>query len=117
MTEPGTRWEYGIIDFVGKAIEAVTKRLDAYLRDHMSPSAWPTPLSRSARSSASGWLARTARGPTGRWCRFRSSSSTIWNAGGTVPRASTYIRFCQMILNKGTGSDQVLKPETVGIYG
>src|SRR5580692_443903 len=37
MTEPGTRWEYGInIDFVGKAIEAVSgKRLDGYLRDHL----------------------------------------------------------------------------------
>src|SRR5436190_23461856 len=34
MTDPGTRWEYGInIDFVGKAIEAVSgKRLDSYLR-------------------------------------------------------------------------------------
>ena len=38
MTDPGTRWEYGInIDFVGKAVEAVSgKRLDAYLRDHCS---------------------------------------------------------------------------------
>src|ERR1700722_18502409 len=37
MTEPGTRWEYGInIDFVGKVIEAVSgKRLDAYLRDNL----------------------------------------------------------------------------------
>src|SRR6266404_3806252 len=37
MTDPGTRWEYGTnIDFVGKAIEAVSgKRLDAYLRDHL----------------------------------------------------------------------------------
>src|SRR6478736_6530438 len=37
MTDPGTRWEYGInIDFIGKAVEAVSgKRLDAYLRDHL----------------------------------------------------------------------------------
>ena len=37
MTDPGTRWEYGInIDFVGKAVEAASgKRLDAYLRDHL----------------------------------------------------------------------------------
>src|SRR5882724_5487461 len=36
-SDPGTRWEYGTnIDFVGKAIEAVSgKLLDAYLRDHM----------------------------------------------------------------------------------
>src|SRR6202047_418984 len=36
-SDPGTRWEYGTnIDFVGKAVEAVSgKRLDAYLRDHM----------------------------------------------------------------------------------
>ena len=38
MTDPGTRWEYGInIDFVGKAVEAASgKRLDAYLREHLS---------------------------------------------------------------------------------
>src|SRR6202012_2480157 len=37
MSDPGTRWEYGInIDFVGKAVEAASgKRLDAYLRDHL----------------------------------------------------------------------------------
>src|SRR3982075_2419729 len=37
MTDPGTRWEYGSnIDFVGKAVEAVSgKRLDAYLREHL----------------------------------------------------------------------------------
>src|SRR5271165_1918400 len=37
MTDPGTRWEYGInIDYIGKAVEAVSgKRLDAYLRDHL----------------------------------------------------------------------------------
>src|SRR5215207_7477204 len=37
MTDPGTRWEYGTnIDFVGKAIEAVSgKRLDVYLRDNV----------------------------------------------------------------------------------
>src|ERR1700761_2813314 len=36
-SDPGTRWEYGInIDFIGKAIEAVTgQRLDAYLRDNL----------------------------------------------------------------------------------
>ena len=35
MTDPGTRWEYGInIDFVGKAVEAASgKKLDACLID------------------------------------------------------------------------------------
>src|SRR3984893_8474795 len=38
-SDPGTRWEYGInIDFVGKAVEAVSgKRLDTYLRDSLFP--------------------------------------------------------------------------------
>src|ERR1700750_1078135 len=37
MTEPGTRWEYGInIDFVGRAVEVASgQRLEAYLRDHL----------------------------------------------------------------------------------
>src|SRR5258708_24975386 len=36
MSDPGTRWEYGTnIDFVGKAVEAVSgQRPAAYLRDH-----------------------------------------------------------------------------------
>src|SRR3954462_8877583 len=37
MSDPGTRWEYGTnIDFVGKAVEAVSgKKLDVYLRDNI----------------------------------------------------------------------------------
>ena len=35
--DPGTRWEYGInIDFVGKAVEAVSgQNLAVYLREHL----------------------------------------------------------------------------------
>ena len=40
-SDPGTRWEYGInIDFVGKAVEAVSgQKLDAYLREQHASAA------------------------------------------------------------------------------
>src|SRR5215467_5601159 len=51
-----------------------------------------------------------------RWRRFRSSSSRSRNS--TWAAAAYYIRFCQMILNKGKGNgNQVLKPETVATMG
>jgi CubicO group peptidase (beta-lactamase class C family) len=38
--------------------------------------------------------------------------------GGLYSTAADYIRFCQMILNKGRGNgNQVLKPETVALMG
>ena len=96
MTDPGTRWEYGInIDFVGKAVEAVSgKRLDAYLRDHMfAPLGMTTPASRSPTRSASGWSACMRAARTERWRRSRSSSNRIrnstWVAAASTARRPT----------------------------
>src|SRR6202012_176776 len=125
MTDPGTRWEYGTnIDFVGKAVEAVSgKRLDAYLRDHIFP-----PLGMSDTGFKIGDAQRKRlvgmhqRNPDG-------SLSTIpfeldqdpefhMGGGGLYGTAGDYIKFTQMILNKGRGNgDQVLKPETVAMMG
>src|SRR3981081_891038 len=125
MTDPGTRWEYGTnIDFVGKAVEAVSgKRLDAYLRVHLL-----TPLGRTGAGFKIGDAQRArlvavhARGEDGSLApipfEIEQDPEFHMGGGGLYGTAGDYIRFTQMILNKGKGSgNQVLKPETVAMMG
>jgi methyl acetate hydrolase len=125
MTDPGTRWEYGTnIDFVGKAVEAVTgKRLDAYLRDHLF-----TPLGMSDTGFKIGdaqrkrLVAMHNRGEDGSLApipfELEQDPEFYMGGGGLYGTAGDYIKFTQMILNKGRGNgNQVLKPETVALMG
>src|ERR1700682_544326 len=125
MTDPGTRWEYGTnIDFVGKAIEAVSgKRLDAYLRDHLL-----TPLGMSdtgfkiGESQRKRLVGMHARGADGSLApipfELEQDPEFHMGGGGLYGTAADYIKFTQMILNKGRGNgNQVLKPETVASMG
>lgn len=120
-SDPGTRWEYGInIDFVGKAVEAVSgKRLDAYLRDHML-----TPLgmsdtgfkiSDSMRKRLVGMHLRGADGSVAPLpFELEQDPEFHMGGGGLYGTAGDYIKFTQMILNKGTGNgNQLLKADTV----
>jgi methyl acetate hydrolase len=123
MTEPGTRWEYGTnIDFVGKAVEAASgKRLDAYLRDHLF-----TPLGMSdtgfkiGESQRNRLVAMHARGEDGSLApipfELEQEPEFHMGGGGLYGTAGDYIKFTQMILNKGNGNgNQLLKPETVAL--
>jgi methyl acetate hydrolase len=125
MTDPGTRWEYGTnIDFVGKAVEAVSgKRLDAYLRDHLF-----TPLGMSDTGFKIGDAQRRrlvsvhARGPDGALSpipfEVEQNPESHMGGGGLYGTAGDYIKFTRMILNKGRGNgNQVLKSETVAMMG
>jgi CubicO group peptidase (beta-lactamase class C family) len=125
MTDPGTRWEYGTnIDFVGKAVEAVSgKRLDAYLRDHMF-----TPLGMSdtgfkiGESQRKRLVGMHARGEDGTLAaipfELEQEPEFHMGGGGLYGTAADYIKFTQMILNKGRGNgNQLLKPETVALMG
>jgi methyl acetate hydrolase len=125
MTDPGTRWEYGTnIDFVGKAVEAASgKRLDAYLRDHLF-----TPLGMSdtgfkigdaQRKRLVGMHQRNADGSlTPIPFELEQEPEFHMGGGGLYGTAGDYLKFCQMILNKGKGNgNQVLKPETVATMG
>ena len=125
MSDPGTRWEYGTnIDFVGKAIEAVSgKRLDTYLRDHLF-----TPLGMSdtgfklGDSQRKRLVAMHARGPDGSLApipfELEQDPEFHMGGGGLYGTAGDYIKFTQMILNKGRGNgNQVLRPETVAMMG
>ena len=124
-SDPGTRWEYGTnIDFVGKAVEAASgKRLDAYLRDHMF-----TPLGMSdtgfkiTDDMRKRLVGMHARGEDGSLTpipfELEQEPEFHMGGGGLYGTAADYIKFTQMILNKGRGNgNQVLKPETVALMG
>jgi methyl acetate hydrolase len=124
-SDPGTRWEYGTnIDFVGKAVEAASgKRLDAYLRDHLF-----TPLGMGDTGFKIGAEQRKrlvgmhARGADGSLApipfELEQEPEFHMGGGGLYGTAADYIKFTQMILNKGRGNgNQVLKPETVALMG
>ena len=125
MTDPGTRWEYGTnIDFVGKAVEAASgQRLDAYLRDHMF-----TPLGMSdtgfkiGESQRKRLVGMHSRAEDGTLApipfELEQEPEFHMGGGGLYGTAADYIRFTQMILNKGHGNGhQVLRPETVALLG
>jgi methyl acetate hydrolase len=122
--DPGTRWDYGTnIDFVGKAVEAVSgKRLDAYLRDNllaplgMNDTGFK--ISDSMRKRLVGMHARTPEGLAPIPFELEQNPEFHMGGGGLYGTAADYIKFTQMILNKGKGNgNQVLKPETVALMG
>jgi methyl acetate hydrolase len=121
MSDPGTRWEYGInIDFIGKAVEAASgKRLDAYLRDHLfEPLGMNDTGFKISESMRRRLVGMHARGPDGALTpipfELEQEPEFHMGGGGLYSTAGDYIKFTQMILNKGRGNgNQVLKPETV----
>src|SRR5580700_4223171 len=123
MSDPGTRWEYGTnIDFVGKAVEAASgKRLDAYLRDQVfSPLGMNDTGFKLTDSMRKRLVCMHARGEDGSLApmpfELEQDPEFHMGGGGLYGTAGDYIKFTQMVLNKGTGNgNQVLKPETVAL--
>ena len=125
MTDPGTRWEYGTnIDFVGKAVEAVSgKKLDAYLRDHLlAPLGMTDTAFRIGDAQRQRLVAMHSRGEDGSLApipfELEQNPEFHMGGGGLYGTAGDYIKFTQMILNKGRGNgNQLLKAETVAQMG
>jgi len=125
MSEPGTRWEYGTnIDFVGKAVEAASgKNLDAYLRDHVfTPLGMTDTGFRLADTQRNRLVAMHVRAPDGSLSpipfEVEQNPEFHMGGGGLYGTAGDYIKFTQMILNRGRGNgNQVLRPETVATMG
>jgi methyl acetate hydrolase len=123
MSDPGSRWEYGTnIDFVGKAVEAVSgKRLDAYLRDQLlAPLGMNDTAFKITDSMRKRLVGMHARGEDGTLApipfELEQDPEFHMGGGGLYGTAGDYIKFCQMILNKGRGNgNQVLKPETIAL--
>jgi methyl acetate hydrolase len=124
-SDPGTCWEYGTnIDFVGKAIEAVSgQRLDAYLRDNIfAPLGMSDIGFKISDSQRKRLVGAHARGEDGALApmpfELEQNPEFHMGGGGLYGTAGDYIKFTQMILNKGRGNgNQVLKPETVALMG
>ena len=124
-SDPGTRWEYGInIDFVGKAVEAASgKRLDAYLRDSLfAPLGMTETGFKIGDAQRHRLVGMHARGPDGSLAaipfELEQNPEFHMGGGGLYSTAGDYIKFTQMILNKGRGNgNQVLRPETVAMMG
>ncbi|MCC8957027.1 beta-lactamase family protein [Bradyrhizobium sp. Pear77] len=124
-SDPGTRWEYGInIDFVGKAVEAASgKKLDAYLRDHMfAPLGMSDTGFKITDNMRKRLVGMHARGEDGTLAaipfELEQNPEFHMGGGGLYSTAADYLKFCQMILNKGKGNgNQVLKAETVATMG
>src|SRR3954447_21021891 len=125
MTDPGTRWEYGTnIDFVGKAVEAVSgKRLDAYLHDNIfAPLGMSDTGFKITESQRKRLVAMHHRGEDGSLTpipfELEQEPEFHMGGGGLYSTAGDYIKFTQMILNKGRGNgNQLLRPETVALMG
>jgi CubicO group peptidase (beta-lactamase class C family) len=125
MSDPGTRWEYGSnIDFVGKAVEAVTgKRLDAALRDQLFTPLGMTDTSfKISDAQRKRLVGMHERGPDGSLApspfEFEQDPEFHMGGGGLYSTAGDYIKFTRMILNKGRGNgNQLLRPETVALMG
>ena len=122
-TDPGTRWEYGTnIDFVGKAVEAASgKRLNAYLRDHMfAPLGMADTDFKIGDAMRKRLVGMHVRGADGSVAplpfELEQDPEFHMGGGGLYSTAGDYVKFCQMILNKGRGNgNQLLKPETVAL--
>ncbi len=125
VTDPGTRWEYGSnIDFVGKAIEAVSgKRLGDYLRENMFvPLGMDDTGFKIGASQRERMVGMHARIPDGSLApipfELEQNPEFEMGGGGLYGTASDYVKFMQMILNQGHGNGHhVLKPETVAMMG
>src|SRR3954468_15576335 len=120
-SDPGTRWEYGInIDFVGKAVEAASgQKLDSYLRDNLfAPLGMDDTGFKLGASQRERLVGMHARGEDGTLApipfEIEQEPEFHMGGGGLYGTAGDYIRFTQMILNKGEGNgNRVLRPETV----
>jgi CubicO group peptidase (beta-lactamase class C family) len=113
-TSPGTAWNYSVsTDVVGYLVEVISgQRLDAYLQEHvfeplgMTDTAfWVPPdkverLATCYRSSASGDGLEVFDDAVA--STFLQEPTFFSGGGGLVSTAGDFLRFCRMLLGKGT---------------
>ena len=125
--EPGTDWQYGLsTNICGYLIEVLSgKPLDAYLREHifvplaMHDTHFQVPEEKIERFTVGyGW--QEERGltivETQRNNRYVEEVTLFNGGGGLVSTTLDYLKFCQMIIGKGTyNGHQMLKAETIAL--
>jgi methyl acetate hydrolase len=120
VSDPGEKWEYGIaIDFVGKAIEAVSgQNLSQFMQDHMFGPLGMTDtgfkIGEAQRRRLAKIHARTPDGLVSTDTEIPQEPEFHMGGGGLYSTAGDYLKFAQMILHGGSfNGAQVLRPETV----
>jgi CubicO group peptidase (beta-lactamase class C family) len=121
--EPGTRWQYGTsMDWAGKLVEAISKQtLEQYFQKNilqplgMKDTTFIFPAGKfdrlvvSSRRQADGMLKEDPRA-------VPMPPKAYNGGGGLFSTAPDYVRFMQMILNKGRGpGGQILQAKTVAM--
>ena len=125
QNQPGTKWHYSVsTDVLGHLVERVSgQTLDVFFAEHiftpldMKDTGFYVPLGKHDRFSncygpdPDGGLKPTGGMGAGGYLAPRTFLS---GGGGLVSTARDYMRFCQMLLNKGKLDDvRLLEPETV----
>ena len=122
MFEPGTRWQYGMgVDWAGRLVEKLSgMNLEEYFQTRilgpleMHDTSYLVPEAKLPRL-VSNWQ----RQPDGKWKenpRVQPPAPKEFNGGGGLfCTAGDYVRFMQMILGKGVGTNRVrvLQAKTV----
>jgi CubicO group peptidase (beta-lactamase class C family) len=122
MFEPGKRWQYGQgVDWAGRLVEAVSgTTLENYFQEKifrplgMKDTSYI--LSAAKFDRFVGRHHRVSGGELQPDERKLPNPPTAFNGGGGLySTAADYVRFMQMILNRGTGPDnaRILQPKTV----
>jgi CubicO group peptidase (beta-lactamase class C family) len=125
LAQPGTQWSYSIaVDVQGKLIEKLSgKRLDQFLRERifeplkMVDTGFYVPSDKLDRF-ATNYGPKTGGGlvPIDKpeSSPFASEQNLLSGGGGLVSTADDYLRFAQMMLNRGElDGKRILKAETV----
>jgi methyl acetate hydrolase len=122
MFEPGTRWQYGQgIDWAGRLVETISgDTLETYFQEKilrplaMEDTSYILPPGKFDRL-----VSRYHRDPNGNLQeeaqKMPTPPQTFNGGGGRYSSAADYVRFMQMILNRGKGPDNVriLQPKSV----
>ncbi|NQZ45485.1 MAG: serine hydrolase [Flavobacteriaceae bacterium] len=125
--EPGTDWRYGFsTNICGYLIEVLSgKDLDRYLKEHiltplnMHDTHFQVPQDKVDRFTVGyRWQEGSGlqRSEAQRNNRYTRKVTLFNGGGGMVSTTNDYLRFCQMLLNKGEGNGQrILKEATVAL--
>ncbi len=124
--QPGARWMYSIgVDVQGKLIEELSgKPLDVYFAERvfkplgMHDTAFHVPSDKLDRLTVNYGKKDDRLSPVdgSSTSQFATKPALLSGGGGLVSTADDYLRFCQMMLNRGQlDGKRILKPETVDL--
>jgi CubicO group peptidase (beta-lactamase class C family) len=124
--QPGDKWMYSIaVDVQGKLIETLSgKPLDVFLAERvfqplaMSDTAFFVPADKLDRMTVNYQKKDDRLSPVdgAKTSQFATKPALLSGGGGLVSTADDYLRFAQMMLNRGElDGARILKPETVDL--